>query len=90
MMSEVGLDKHFATVICAARKPSGTGILRALSYIGVDADEKAFYVGDLTTDAQAAAVPDFPLPGRLMVYGKEHPLETEITLGTISNIRNLL
>jgi len=70
MMSEVGLDKHFATVICAARKPSGTGILRALSYIGVDADEKAFYVGDLTTDAQAAARAGISFAWRLMVTVK--------------------
>lgn len=90
MLSHVGLDEYFASVICAAGKPSANGIFRALAQVGVNADERVFYVGDLLTDAQAAARAGVSFAWAAYGYGTESPSETTVVLENFSNILSLL
>lgn len=90
MLSDVGLDGLFISVICDARKPSATGILRALTQTGVNADNRVFYVGDSSTDAQAAARAGVSFAWAAYGYGTESPPGTSVVLENFSNILSLL
>ena len=54
LLDDVGLTRHFNSIVHAARKPSPDGLLRALEELGVGA-ERALHIGDAEADESAAA-----------------------------------
>jgi FMN phosphatase YigB (HAD superfamily) len=54
LLEEVGLARHFRTVVHAAGKPAADGLLRALAELRV-APQRALHIGDDAVDERAAA-----------------------------------
>jgi phosphoglycolate phosphatase len=53
LLEEVGLARHFTTVVHAAQKPDPAGLLEALRTVGVE-PARALHVGDDEVDERAA------------------------------------
>jgi HAD superfamily hydrolase (TIGR01509 family) len=54
LLGEIGLDRYFAVVVHAARKPEPEGLLRALAELRVE-PARALHIGDDDADRNAAA-----------------------------------
>jgi HAD superfamily hydrolase (TIGR01509 family) len=52
-LEELGLARHFAVVVHAARKPSAAGLVTALRELGVE-PTRALHIGDDAADEEAA------------------------------------
>jgi phosphoglycolate phosphatase len=55
ILIDLELVRFFDSTVYAARKPGPGGINRALWSLSLRADKNIFYVGDMTSDAQAAS-----------------------------------
>lgn len=90
LLSDLRLDDYFGSVVCAARKPGPTGILRATAQLGVVADESVFFAGDSLTDARAAGQAGVSFAWAAYGYGIEPPAETPVILESFSGLLKLL
>ena len=90
LLSDVGINNHFGAVVCAARKPSPSGILRAAAQLNVQADERVFFVGDSWTDAGAASRAGVSFAWAAYGYGIEPPKEPTLILKTFADLLDQL
>jgi len=90
LLSDVGIATYFGSVICAARKPSPTGILRALAELKIDANKKVFFVGDSLTDALAARRAGVSFAWASYGYSAKCPQQTDVVIDSFPELLNLL
>ena len=90
LLSDLGIDNYFGSVVCAARKPSGSGVIRAMGQLGVRPDANVVYVGDSLSDARAAGRAGVSFAWAAYGYGVEIPPDTAVGLQRFSSLLNLL
>lgn len=90
IIRNVGIADQFDTMVCAAEKPNAKGILKALQNLGLSPNRRAFYIGDLASDAHAAADAAISFAWSAYGYGKKRPPNTALAINTFSDILALL
>ena len=93
MLKAAGIDAFFATVVhagkCRNAKPHPRSLLMAAADLGVDPGPNVIYLGDRTSDAEAARRAGFSFVW--MSHGYEQPSAASgITLRTSSELVDLL
>lgn len=88
LLRELSVYQYFDAVICAARKPSPTGIHKALGNLSRSADG-AYYAGDTHSDAQAASRAGVSFAWAAYGYGGERPENTNVVLERFSDVLSL-
>jgi phosphoglycolate phosphatase len=89
ILIDLKLVQFFDSLIYAARKPGPGGINRALSSLGLHADELVFYVGDMPSDAQAAGRAAISFAWASYGYADGCPTGTAASLEKFSDVLSL-
>ncbi len=90
LLKGLDLSGHFKTVIhagnCRFRKPDPRPLLTALDGMGMQAAEDTCYVGDLLSDAQAAARAGLAFAWASYGYGERRPTEASVVLKSFAEV----
>lgn len=89
ILIDLKLVQFFDSMIYAARKPGPRGISRALSLLGLRADENVFYVGDMPSDAQAASRAAVSFAWASYGYAADCPAGAAASLEKFSDVLSL-
>ncbi len=90
LLSDMQLDRYFGSVVCAARKPSPGGILRALAELNIQADRQVYLVGDSNNDAIAATRAGVSFAWAAYGYSAECPQQTAVVIERVSDLIDLV
>jgi phosphoglycolate phosphatase len=90
LLSDMDLDRYFGSVICAARKPSPGGVLRALAQLKIEADRQVYLVGDSSSDAAAANRAGVSFVWAAYGYSAECPQQNAVVIEKVSDLLDLL
>jgi phosphoglycolate phosphatase len=89
ILSELNIRQYFDAVVYAARKPYPTGLIKAINDLSLNADDDVYYVGDMPTDAQAAAFAGVSFAWASYGYGDQCPPNTDAILSSFSDVLGL-
>jgi HAD superfamily hydrolase (TIGR01509 family) len=90
LLSDMQMDRYFGSVVCAARKPSPGGILRALAELNIQADRQVYLVGDSSSDAIAASRAGVSFAWAAYGYSAECPQQTAVVIERVSDLIDLV
>lgn len=85
-LRSLGMTRHFAACEYAARKPSPTGLLKALAGMHQEPGDRVFYVGDSPTDATAASRAGVSFAWASYGYAEERPSSASLVLDSCSDL----
>ena len=84
-----GLSDYFGAALFAAKKPSPSGILRALSELGAVPNADVYLVGDTEADAAAAHAAGVRFAWAKYGYGVATPANTQRTVSCFEEVLDL-
>jgi HAD superfamily hydrolase (TIGR01549 family) len=87
LLNEFGLTRYFVTTQYNSKKPSPSGILKALNEL--DSLDSVYYVGDSPVDAQAASRAGVLFAWSSYGYYDESPTDVDVVLETFSDLLRL-
>lgn len=90
LLFDMGIDLYFGSVICAARKPSPTGILRAVAELKIDVNKQVFFVGDSNSDALAGSRAGVAFAWASYGYSAECPQPTDVVIESFPDLLHVL
>lgn len=86
ILVSIGISRYFTSLIYAAKKPSPSGINKALAQLQHDADTNVYYIGDTLTDSEAARRANIPFAWASFGYLQEAPPHTTVILNRFTDI----
>ncbi len=84
-----GLSRYFEAALFAAKKPSPSGVRRALSELGVVPSADVYLVGDTEADAAAAHAAGIRFAWAEYGYGVSRPANTHRTVARFEEVLDL-
>ncbi|MBV9925679.1 MAG: HAD-IA family hydrolase [Acidobacteria bacterium] len=89
LLVELRVMPYLSTAVYAARKPSPTGIINAVSELRLEPGEVVYYVGDMPSDAQAARRADVSFAWASYGYCDGRPVDADAVLDRFSDVLDL-